>query len=156
MKFKKSAWIRLFILFHTFQHRLVWDNRAPVAFQQFLNTNYRRKPGTYFCFCSNNYILKANKSCEYSYCPNLTAIKSFASSTIHPLIKRTEECTLMLLTNLAEPDRIFVPCDEPYVYIVVCRKEQPAKKKQDHNVISLDNDVKCHPLSIVVNHKCLL
>ena len=61
---------------------------------------------------------------------------------------------MMLLTNLAEPDWIFVACDEPYLYIVVCRKEQPAKKKQDHNIISLDDNVKCHPLSIVVNHKC--
>ena len=137
-----------------FQHPLLWDNGAPVAFQQFLNTNYRRKPGAYFCFCSNNYIQKADKSCEYPYCPNLTTIKSSASSIIHPLLRRTEQCTMMLLTNLAEPDWIFVPCDEPYLYIVVCKKEQPAKKKQDHNIINLDDDVKCHPLSIVVNHKC--
>ena len=140
-----------------FQGRLAWDNGGPVAFQQFLNTNYMRKLVTYYCFCYDDKINKINKCDLYSsYCPNIDQIKSSASSIIHPLVKGTEQCTMMLFSNLAEPDWIFISCNEPYLYIVVCSKNKQlqAKQKQYYNTMSLDSDFKCYKFSIMVTNKC--
>ena len=116
-----------------------------------------RKLVTYYCFCYDDKINKMDK-CEQdsSYCPNMDK-KNFSTSTIiHPLIKGTKQCAMMLLSNLAEPDWTFISCNEPFLYIVTCSKNKVlwAKEKQYYNTMSLDNNFKCHQFSIIVTSKC--
>lgn len=65
---------------------------------------------------SKQYPIKLN----FSKCSNVTGIKARAGVTLHPDVKSTHKCFVMMLTNLAEPDWVTVPCEVKMLHLVFC------------------------------------
>ena len=55
-------------------------------------------------------------------------IKPLTQRTTYPYIKNTYTCVAILLTNLAEPEWIQVPCDQAIVSYAVCLTETHVNK----------------------------
>ena len=57
-------------------------------------------------------------------CLNLTHIKRLAQMSIQSPSNPQRPCSLMLLSNLAEPEWISVQCSEKLLYFVLCTKKK--------------------------------
>ena len=89
-------------------------------------------------------------------CPNLTSSKISAQDTLHSTVLPEDVnkfCTLMLLSNLREPDWISIPCQEDLLAFIVCRKENTIKSK--YNISKYKPSLYlCKSHHILVNNKC--
>ena len=81
-------------------------------------------------------------------CPNITTIKTSARDMLHflngPLISN-QTCTLMLLSNMKEPDWISIPCDENFANIIICKRIK--QKKTKTNLIVENKSTEFHVCS---------
>ena len=91
-------------------------------------------------------------------CPNLTLTKISARDTLHSSVVPVNTnafCTLMLLSNLKEPDWISIPCEENLLAFTVCRKEDATESKYStRNIYKLSSMYLCKSHHILVNDKC--
>ena len=55
-------------------------------------------------------------------CVNLIHLKSKVRGTLYPKSKGPERCSMMLLSNLAEPEWIQISCTEKLLVDVICVK----------------------------------
>ena len=79
-------------------------------------------------------------------------LKHVKRTAMRKLQSHTRNCTLMLLSNLAEPDWISVPCNDKLLHYVVC-----AKKANYYNITTIHNvqeDETCEKQLILVNKRC--
>ncbi len=90
-------------------------------------------------------------------CAMLWKRKQDATKTLLPfsLSGKPSMCTLMLLTNLAKVEWIFVPCKAQLLRRTVCTRP---KWLQNHNETKLNahQDCLCHPDQILQDKKCFL
>ena len=139
--------------FSILQQQYEWTSGSPVGFQQFKHF-----------YCNNDIV---NYSCSIydkqekvgNLCPNLTAVKISGRDILHPnsvqLIFGPAKCTLMLLSNMREPDWISVACDVNLVNTVICKR---TGKYRAQNVIHIKDEstrfYMCKSTTLVINNKC--
>ena len=91
---------------YNFQENLQWETKAPLAFQAFTNVNYRLITPTYF-WCND-------------LCTDISVVKQLSQNRIYPLLSNVTRCTLMIISDLAEPDWINIDCNRQLTKNVFC------------------------------------
>ncbi len=148
----------LFNRHFTLQGKLHWESKIPVSFMAFHNFQFGS-------ICHQKWCNKEDLFYRYSCfqhellhpCPCLKHLKTWAMKTIYPSFGANQNCTLMLLTNVAQPEWISVSCNEKLLSHVFCVQESARGPNIDlsvgvanifhlktcsHSVILLEN--KCH------------
>ena len=99
-------------------------------------------------FVKDLYVHEKNKFTD------LNMIKSESKYTIYPQINTTSKCTMMLLSNLAEPEWIFIHCVQHLLPIVACTKgiTNPTIMKTNFQIIA--NEYLCDHFHIRINDTC--
>ena len=103
---------------------------GPLAFQQYNHYHYERDLIKYSCHTK---VFIHRTQFISKICPNLTSVKMSAKTDMHPLYLRRKTCTLMLLSNLAEPDWISISCKEKLLNFIVCTKKTITTNSFDIN-----------------------
>ena len=94
---------------------------------------------------------------KIGFCLDLKLIKNTAKYTLQPAVVQnapSRGCTLMLLTNLREPDWISVSCEENLLYFAICTLKGYIAKTYS---ISGNNSTEiylCKKSNIIINEKC--
>ena len=70
----------------------------------------------------------------------------------HHLIKET--CTSMLLSNLAEPEWVFINCNERLLNLIVCVKERNTKKNNSYTLNIVKRSGICLKQYLKIDKKC--
>ncbi len=103
-----------------FQGVLFWNREAPVSFQSFHNLKYGSSRWDVFdCFHVYCYDPKGSKQC-YERCSHLSKIKADILYKIQPVFTQFQLCTLLLVSNLVQPEWISINCAEQVLKEVVC------------------------------------
>ena len=90
-------------------------------------------------------------------CLNIRDIKFTATYKLYPNIQLSETCTLMLLTNLAEPEWIQIGCSQNILASVICMQDKRNKSNlkaytpQRKQLIT-----KCPSLSVSKKNECFI
>ena len=85
-------------------------------------------------------------------CPVLETIKKSAKDNLHSLTDEGHNCTLMLLSNLREPDWIPVNCQEDLLHFSICKTTE----KTDP-IFNISNRMyTCKSTNLVLNKKCYI
>ena len=120
---------------------------GPLAFQQYSNDHFTRAEINYSCKI-------AMLSKEINLCLNLTSIKNVSERLTKFYHSKTQLCSLMLLSNLAEPNWISIPCAEKLLDFIMCVKKTSPVNEYDVNENDLSEIFKCKLLHIVVKKRC--
>ena len=96
----------------------------------------------------NRYVYKENK------CTDLDMVKKKSRNTLHPMINTTNKCTMMLLSNLAEPEWVSVSCTQPILPIVACMKQLISPTVMEGNFKNDENKFVCQHFNIRINNTC--
>ena len=113
-----------------------WPQGAYLSFQCFKHDYHRWKNITYRCI-ENKICIPP--FCVSFLCPDLSVIKHFANHEIHSLVKSHRECTIMLLSSLANPEWISIPCSTPLLHFTICVKTRGNYHLDFQNGIISDN-----------------
>ncbi len=104
----------------------------------------------------SDYKFKAIEFSTISKCVNIQDTKQKAADTIQPALSKSGvSCGLMLLTNMAEPQWIYVPCDQRILSAVVCFQPM-ARTNTSQNYLSLEKVEMCHRHHLTKHSTCLL
>ena len=110
-----------------FQSHFTWENGSPLAFQLFINANIGKSSIiSYRCTTSNEKELGHGN--VNTKCVNIRDVKFIATKTLYPNVDPFKMCTLMLMSNLAEPEWIQVDCNYDNLASVIC-----VQNKTNHN-----------------------
>ncbi len=71
--------------------------------------------------------------------------------TVYPHVTKTQVCTLMLLTNLADPEWIYVDCNKRILHQVICTKHT---NKENSVIFHGISNTTCSEKDIVMNNIC--
>ena len=93
---------------------------------------------------------------EIDLCPNLTSVKYVSERPTKFYHSKTQLCTLMLLSNLAEPNWILIPCSKKLLNFIMCVRKTSLMNKYDVNENDLKETFKCRLFHVVVNKKCYI
>ena len=134
------------------QQKYEWTSGGPLAFQQYKHFYYNRNIVQYNCS-------KNNTKKIVNVCPNITTIKTSVRNKLYfingPVISN-QACTIMLLSNMKEPDWIPIPCNENLVNIIICKRIK--KNKLETNYLIGENKstefYKCRSMTLLINNKC--
>ncbi len=88
---------------------------------------------------------------------DLTDLKNISFQTVQPRTKRSHACTLMLLTNLAEPEWVSIRCDEKLLQVFVCAKREfghNAKTQVLHKTPAVGHV--CPSAEVRIHGRCVL
>lgn len=117
----------------------LWNNYQFIGFQPgtFKQTEKRLK-----CTSGTEYDslfdwwkpVKVVLNLEFDQLCNVSAIRQQAENKLQPV--RENRCTVMFLSNLAYPDWISVPCDEPLLSIIFCSNETEAFQESLHEIVT--------------------
>ena len=90
-------------------------------------------------------------------CVNLKDVKAKSKRIIYPSFTNSSLCTLMILSNLAEPNCIQVNCSEKLLTSVLCTTENHYFSTESNTEDNLmrTKDKSCLPLSVLKASKCL-
>ena len=139
-----------------------------LAFQQYLHYYYNKTIIKYYCN-TNSYtginprynillpvqyfsITKFTIPRESGTCLNMIQVKKIARDGVHSTTNYNQKCTLMLLSNLAEPDWIPVSCNKKLLYYIIC------VKKVNHSTFFIQKErgrTFCKASALFVQGKCL-
>ena len=128
-----------FVIFYlqSSQYISTWQNGSPLVFQQYKHYYYGRALVRYFCLV-NLFKLKStdiwfsgamslyNMVNQYVFdfesgiCLNIHNHKKTLQNAIQGSVTSNRACTIMILSNLAEPDWLSIPCEEKTLYYTVC------------------------------------
>ena len=141
---------------YVFRFQPHWENGSPVTYQHYKNTQFGISAPKYDCkkvMCFQSYELGHG-------CVNLREVKVKAKKTRYPSFTNSTICTLLLLTNLAEPDWIQVNCSEKLLTSVFCITENNNNfhSKESHleyNLMSTKNK-SCSSSLILKDNKCFI
>ena len=99
-------------------------------------------------------------------CVNLSDLKHQASKSIYPAVAENKTCVMMLTSNLAEPQWIYVNCETPHLTDVICLivpskidKSRYVSKYKLSNHTDISSMVKrkyCSLERILIGKKCNL
>ena len=139
---------------HIFQTHMIWENGNPLAFQLFTNVNFGAESiTTYRCLTYGNDIFGEAKT----KCVNIRDIKSTATHTLYPNRQTSKTCTLILLSNLEEPEWIQIECDKNLLASVFCvQNKRQESVKQAFGYHEQKLVTQCPNLSVVKNNKCFM
>ncbi len=111
----------------------------------------RFKPSHPLIDCKTFPKTNKRKTFDFSQCSSFFETKSQASVTIYPNANKIEKCTLMLITNLAEPEWLHVTCKKKLACNVLC-------EIQDQNMVPVSSithrKLLCSLGSITVDAEC--
>ncbi len=85
-----------------------------------------------------------------SKCLNMTDIKTEANNTLYPNVLENQNCVIMMITNLVEPDWLPVNCSAKVLHLVICvvtRHNRVIEKTNRSNVQTKDGF--CSPKALV-------
>ena len=112
-----------------------WVTGSPLAFQQFSNEQNTLR---YHCCPSTKWRINYFYSIYFDHCTtgsyqcqDLTKIRALSSLSVNSKSKSVNQCFLMLLSNLAEPNWVSVACDEPLLSVITCIKDNIRKNFTD-------------------------
>ncbi len=138
-----------------------WGQNIPIAYQKFANNNFGKSFMTHVCVSPNGplVLLKAcpevesnNLQYNFSGCSSFFETKANATLTIFPNSELNNKCTLMLLTNLAEPEWIPVNCKMRLAFDLLC--ESRAENTSSTNYVA--NKEVCFVWQFQHDDKCFL
>ena len=90
---------------------------------------------------------------------DLTDIKTKSKKTMYPSFTKSTICTLLMLTNLAEPNWIQVNCSEKLLTSVFCVTENhdniSSTKSNIEDNLMRTKDKSCSALSVLKGNRCL-
>lgn len=99
---------------------------------------------------------RRNSFCVPYPCVKLSHIKAQATTTLHPQRVENDTCTLMLFTNLAEPEWISINCSSRLLVTLACahtvqnwHQVQTRRNFNEHNSTLI-----CSPLDLAILAKC--
>ena len=95
----------------------MWSNGAPLVFQHFNQYYYGRAIIPYACSYGGVYDRFNDR------CVNIASIKTFGQTNLQATTSEHEKCMVMLLSNLAEPEWISIPCHQDFLQFVMCTKK---------------------------------
>ena len=132
-----------------------------MAYQQYLNNNFGRNVLSYRCQFSSNVhkMLHYNKSnvLQISDCSSFFDTKAQAMKEIYPYTSKSRACTLMMITNLAEPEWISVNCEAKIFYHVLCITRSDQVNSATHTTVRHPSEiVDCPMLAFVDHNTCLI
>ncbi len=114
---------------------------------------------TYYT-CSNDVTSVVGSWISYDYgpCQEIALVKTNALSSIYPHTADKKACTLLLLTNLAEPEWVYVDCYRTVLTDVCCVVEDEEKLNQedDNKLASTKNAKLYKPTCIIANLNCYI
>ncbi len=145
------------------QGKLEWATQSPLAFSFFHNILFWKSPLE--CLTKKEYQnltstfhcrnVKGNVYDQTSPCVDLTSIKDQASKFIHPVLTADMKCTMLLLTNLAQPDWISIECKMPTLSHVHCAINEATFLIRNYTGWLRERNVKfCNTSHFVVNGSC--
>ena len=126
----------------------MWVNGGPLVFQQFNQYYYGRDTLSYDCSFSGLGVIDAEERCV-----NITNIKKLGKANVQGITSQHNKCMLMLLSNLAEPDWISIPCKQKFLYFVMCVKKDTFKKDPKFTD-NTTNIIYCHIFQIIAHGDC--
>ena len=85
-------------------------------------------------------------------CPVMTDLQNQEIHELEPQNKNS--CTLMLLTNLAEPQWISVPCSAALLPVALCVIDKAETKKSKQNIENANDIYFCPKTLIMINKTC--
>ncbi len=105
---------------------MTWVHVAPISFQLFINDNFNEDKATFICDLHTHGEHETLEKAHYDYstCDNLNLIKSLTNRIIFPHASKIALCTLMLLSNLGEPEWTNILCSRKILRDVVCQDEE--------------------------------
>ncbi len=118
-----------------------WENRDPAAYKLFANVHLKQeKIIRYGCSDVMKFPRRQRKVHEVKIvrCLKFQALKNKSSTTLYPNTQKSENCSLMLLSNLAEPEWIQINCEERIVASVLCIEQTPTKSGGTNKITSAD------------------
>ena len=111
----------------SFQKFQIWENGNTVSFQLYENNNFGQKELT--LFVCKHFALEVT---PFNYrklprqtktrCVNLKHVISKTTRSLYPNCTSNQQCSMMLLSNLAEPEWIQINCTEKLLADVICVK----------------------------------
>ena len=110
-----------------FQRFQVWENGNVVSFQQYENNNFGKKKLTSFV-CTRQTIKNR--------CVSLQQQKYKSSGSLYPNSTSQQRCSMMLLSNLAEPEWLQINCFEKLLVTLIC-----VTKTGHINVTNISNHI---------------
>ena len=129
-----------------------WQSGSPLVFQQYSHYYYGKEPVefTYEACPKSRYKIR---SCHrvWSLRDVTLDLENVKHTAMRKLQSHSWNCKLMLLSNLAQPDWISVPCDDKLLHYVVCAK------KINYTSISIPDEQEqeaCEKQQIMVNKRC--
>ena len=140
---------------------------SPVGFQQYSYYYYKKPIIKYYCWknilqtriskdrmltMTMYRLIRTILSSESGVCLNLLNIKLTAKNTMHGSMTKNKNCTLMLLSNLAEPDWIHISCKSKLLFYTVCVKQPHLSDIYLQNVKSKRM---CKYSALLINRNCV-
>ena len=122
-----------------------------MAYQRF--TNYNNQLDKAISYKCN--ILSINSFNDF-HCLDLRRVKREAMSNIYPDVSGTKRCTMMLLSNLAEPEWISVSCTDRILTDVLCVTKGMEKTTFEHNGKGDNLKKSCSIESLIWKNNCYL
>ena len=97
-----------------------WETKDPVIFQLY-NTYYGNKyVDEYWCTAIPTFKVD-HPTHGYNYsCQMFKELQIKATKAMQPVQSKSHQCVVMLLTNLAEPQWVSIPCEEDLLPVGVC------------------------------------
>ena len=146
-----------------FQAQWRWKGGHPLSFQPFrlsseqdLNWTIKRKSVVlqYDCLqrMTNYMVPYVHKYKHFSKCTRIPFQKITYSFHPHQVIKKT--CTSMLLSNLAEPEWVFITCNESLLNVVVCVKDKNVENNNSYTLNIVKKNNICLKQYLKINEKC--
>ena len=146
-------------IFLILQKKLLWEDGTIVTYKNIYQS--QMLVTVYECWYVDWGIPQVPKKCV-----NLLGLKNQASKFFYPDVADNKTCVMMLTSNLAEPQWIYVNCEIPYLIDVICLIE-PSKidkskydskyKLSNHtDILNMVNRKYCSLERILIGKKCYL
>ena len=142
-----------------FQKRAHWEDGNTVAFKYVYHS--QMDVTVYECWL----LHRATYPQIPKKCVNLSGLRKQISKSTHSQVAENKTCLMMLVSNLVEPQWIYINCDTPYLADVLCvidpskidSREDSKYTLSDHTYIStLVNKAYCSSGQILMDNKCYL
>ncbi len=126
----------------------MWYDGSPVSFQRFVNSLYGKPEEKYLAILYQTMIPPLPEFWSLSF--------SFRKNPYETLLPHKEDntCSCMLLSNLAEPDWITIPCDQQMLADTICTVNQIDKHPKSSSC-GLHLDRFCEKGQISFGNLCL-
>ncbi len=124
---------------------MLWESGTPVSFQKFHSLSFGHQDiSTFSC-----HLKYSQESCG---CLFLDVIKKVGLTTLYPVTK-CPTCTVLLVTNLAEPDWISIDCTVRVLVDIVCTN-RVNNKHEKNGTNQHSPQAFCLLTQVLVYNKC--